>query len=136
MRLTRAEFNRIRPLQWNLKQYGHKVYNTPMTQTETQLFWLDFIRLVFAPKFKRQYGITRIPTFDQTQPVLLTDDLNLVLPASLETAMYYANNPTVPMSFSINVSQLSALVVGIVLILGLLVLNVLYGNRFPTRFII
>lgn len=136
MKLTLEEFNRIRPLQWHLKNYANKVYNTTINQTDTQLFWLDFMRFVFAPKFKSQYGITEITAFDQTQPVLVTDDLELVLPTDIETAMYYANNKTRPFKFSLNISKTIAMIVGILLIVVLVVLNVRFEKTFNFKNII
>lgn len=136
MQLTREEFNRIRQLQWKLQYQGNKVYNTTVTVTDAQLFWLDFMRLVFAPKFKKQNGVATINTFDQTQPVLLTDDLQLVLPTNLETAMYFANNTTLPMKFTVNLSQRTTLVVSVILILILISLNIFYGNKYNFKNII
>lgn len=136
MKLTIEEFNRIRPLQWHLKNYANRTYNTIVSQTETQLFWLDFMRLIFAPKFKNQYGITEISSFDQTQAVLLTDDLNLVLPVDIETAMYFANNKTLPFNFSLKISKTVVMIVGILLICILIVLNVRYEKKFNFRNII
>ncbi|ACH96202.1 Ac68-like protein [Oryctes rhinoceros nudivirus] len=121
MKLTIEEFKRIRPVQWSLRNFGKHVYNTTINQTETQLFWLDFMRLVFAPKFKTQYGVPKITNFDITQPVLMTDDLDLKLPTNIETAMYFANNTTVPVRFSINVNQLLVAIVAIVIIVALIV---------------
>lgn len=121
MKLTLEEFKRIRPVQWSLKNYGKHVYNTTINQTETQLFWLDFMSLVFAPKFKQQYGIPSIKNFDITQPVLLTDNLELTLPTDVETAMYFANNKTEPVKFSINVSQVFIMIISIVLTVVLLI---------------
>ena len=79
--------------------------NTPINQTFTQLFWLDFMRNVFAEKFKNQTGIQSIANFDITTPVLLSDDLELRLPTLLETVAYYANNKTPPVTFEIPISQ-------------------------------
>lgn len=136
MRLTPEEFNRIRPVQWSLKNYGYKVFNTTINQTETKLFWLDFMRLVFAPKFKKQNGITEISIFDLTQPVLITDDLDLLLPTNLETAMYYANNTTLPMKFMVNISKTFILILSIVMIFILIALNIIYGERLNFKNII
>lgn len=96
MRLTNQEFALIRPLQWVLCEYGNVVYNTPVDQTSTRLFWIDFMRYVFAPKYGTQCGITSINDFDTTQPVLLSEDMNLKLPTILETAMYFSNNQRFP----------------------------------------
>lgn len=136
MQLTLEEFNRIRPLQWRLRVYAGKAYNTPVDETQTQLFWLDFIRLVFAPKFKQQNGITKILQFDQTQPVLMTDDLNLILPTQMETAMYFANNKTLPMKFSIPVNQIVILVVAVTIIITTVVCNVLFANQLQWKLVI
>lgn len=122
MKLSLEEFNRIRPVQWHLINYGKRVYNTTINQTETQLFWLDFMSLVFAPKFKAQHGIPLIADFDITQHVLITDDLTLVLPTPLETAMYFANNlDGAPVEFAINIKQLTVLIISILAIVAVLV---------------
>lgn len=100
------------------------VYNTPSNDIETQLFWLDFMRLVFAPKFKRQNGITEIQKFDQTQPVLLSDSLDLILPAQLESAMYYADNRSEPpMRFQVPVGQVFVLIVAFLLFAAIVVFD-------------
>lgn len=118
MHLTWQEFAKIRPLHWQLKYVGDMVYNTPASDVETELFWLDFIRLIFAPKYKQQYGVTSIQNFDQTQPVLITDSLELILPVEMETAMYYANNKTLPaFRFQTPFKQITVLIVAIVLML-------------------
>lgn len=132
MFLTRDEFERIRPLQWTLQNYGNKVYNTIGSRTETQLFWLDFMRLVFAPKYRKQYGIMTIQNFDKTQPVLLSDDLELIVPADIEMAMYYANNTTLPMNFVINTSQLVAMIVAFVAIAILIIWNFIWTRNQTT----
>lgn len=128
MFLTRDEFNRIRPLQWTIQNYGNTVYNTINGRTETQLFWLDFMRLVFAPKYTLQNGIITIDNFDQTQPVLLTDDLELILPNDIDLAMYYANNTTLPMKFIINIPKLIVLVMVLLTFIILIVLNVKFDG--------
>ncbi|AUQ44018.1 putative Ac68-like protein [Esparto virus] len=132
MKLTLDEFNLIRPLQWTLVNYGNKVYNTTVDQIETQLFWLDFIRLIFAPKYKLQVGITSISNFDQTQPVLLTDDLELFLPTQLETAMYFANNQkSPPMRYALNINQLIILIIGIILMIILFISKTIVDRFLP-----
>lgn len=94
--------------------------NTPANQTFTRLFWLDFLRYVFAPKFKRQFGITKIAAFDASSPVIMSDSLDLQLPTPLETAIYYAENAdSPPIEFSINVTQTIPMIVAIVLLLGI-----------------
>lgn len=118
MRLTSEEFARIRELQWVLREYGGVVYNTPVDRTSTNLFWLDFMRNVFAPKYAAQRGITRISTvYDTNQPVMLTDELDLKLPTMLETAVYFANNQTLPSPvFVMNrVTRFGALAVAVVI---------------------
>lgn len=121
MKLTSEEFKRIRPLQWSLKSFGKHVYNTTINQTETQLFWLDFMRLIFAPKFKTQFGIPSMENFDITQPVMITDDLELQLPTLVETAMYFANNKTLPMQFAVDIDQLFSVIGSIFLIIALII---------------
>lgn len=116
MKLTLEEFRRIRPVHWSLKSFGKNVYNTTVNQTETQLFWLDFMRLVFAPKFKDQEGVPNISTFDITQPVLMTDDLHLKLPTLIETAVYFAENKTPPVKFAFGISQLTVFILTILVV--------------------
>lgn len=100
--------------------------NTPANQTFTQLFWLDFMRYVFVPKFKRQNGVKRIASFDTSAPVVMSDSLDLTLPTPLETAIYYAENVNrPPIEFQINLNQIYALIMGVVLLIGLLVLAML-----------
>lgn len=128
MKLTLEEFKRIRPIQWCLRNYGKHVYNTSINQTETKLFWLDFIRLVFAPKFKQQFGITELSDFDITQPILLTDDLELTLPTQIETAMYFANNKTPPIQFKININQLLTMIATIIIFVVIII-----GEHFVSK---
>lgn len=129
MKLSEEEFNRIRPLQWSLHSTVDKVYNTTTTPIETQLFWFDFLRLIFAPKFKAQSGITKITNFDATQPVLLSDDLELLLPSQMETAMYFADNmKKPPIKFSINITKIIILVVTITIIFIILGIDIIWGN--------
>lgn len=123
MKLTRAEFAKIRPLQWQLKYVGDMVYNTPASDVETELFWLDFMRLVFAPKYKLQNGVTDIRNFNQTQPVLITDSLELILPTQLESAMYYANNTTTPFRMQLPFRQLPVLIVAIIVLFIIVVVD-------------
>lgn len=105
MILKKEEFKQIRPLEWTVREYGGVMYNTLADETDTRLFWYDFMRLVFAPKFSRQWGVTQVPSFDQTQPVLMDDNLGLRLPTELETAAYYADNTTLPMLFTLPFTQ-------------------------------
>lgn len=133
MKLTRSEFARIRPLHWQLKYVGNMVYNTPASDVETELFWLDFMRLIFAPKYKQQHGVTNIQNFDQTQPVLITDSLEILLPVQLETAMYYANNSTEPFRLRLPFSQLAVFVLAIIIMLTLVVFDFWRLNRKNTN---
>ncbi|ATY70253.1 Ac68-like protein [Tomelloso virus] len=136
MKLTLEEFNRIRSVQWRMINYGKKVYNTTINQTETKLFWLDFMSLVFAPKFKTQYGVPSIAEFDITQPVLLTDDLELQLPTQIETAMYFANNTSIPIEFSAKIKQLIVVIVGVIVIILIVVAEHFVSKRVKFEHII
>lgn len=129
MFLTRNEFDRIRPLQWSLKNYGNEIYHTILDKTEIQLFWLDFMRLIFAPKYKNQNGVVNIENFDLTQPVLMSDEMELILPTDVNMAMYYANNTTLPMNFSINISQLTVMIASLVLFAILISLYFIYSRH-------
>ncbi|AYP97972.1 Ac68-like protein [Mauternbach virus] len=137
MKLTEHEFKLIRPLQWALVNHGSKVYNTTANATQTHLFWLDFMRLIFAPKFKKQHGITRVDNFDVTQPVLLTDDLELRLPTQIETICYFANNmDTLPMRFSTHLTKNLTLIIAIVLIVLIVGCDIIFGERLPLKYLI
>lgn len=121
MYLTAEEFAKIRPIEWVAKDIGGRLVNTPTNQTFTQLFWMDFVRYVFAPKFKRQSGVTSIASFDPTSPVLLSDELELQLPTPMETAMYYTDNAIgAPMKFAFPFSQLTALLVALLVLFAIL----------------
>lgn len=89
MKLTKKEFEQIRPLMWYKQQFGYEVYNTTDTP---QMFWFDFMKNVFAKYFKQQKAITQLSNIDVTQPVLMKNDLTLKLPLIMETVVYYAKN--------------------------------------------
>lgn len=130
MRLTKEEFKRIRPIEWVVRDVGGQMYNVPINQTFTKLFWLDFMRNVFAPKFKQQNGITAIATFDLERMVMLTDDLELELPTPLETAMYYANNADkLPINFMIPVLQIVPFALALMMLCVLLVVAIFVRPR-------
>lgn len=133
MKLTVEEFHRIRPLEWVIRSYGdnNKSYNSPVDMIETRLFWLDFIRNVFSPKFAAQRGITHIANFDLTQPVLLSDDLELRLPSVLESVVYFANasNNVDSKKFALPFDQLPALIVGVMSLILLLMVHVVLNRR-------
>lgn len=130
MILTEEEFSRIRPLKWIVRDIGtDRIINTTATSTDTQLFWLDFMRLVFAPKYKSQNSYTDINQFNINSSVFLSDDLELTLPQDLELAMYYANNKTLPFYFKIVPwKQLTILIIAVLLICLLMVFNFIYGK--------
>jgi hypothetical protein len=122
MLLTEEEFSWIRPLTWKSTVVGGRIYQTTADAIDTRLFWLDFLRLVFAPKYRRQGGITAITDFDVDRQVLLTDCLELMLPTEVETAMYYANNPTPPVTFEFSrISQTVVLFVTLAIIVLIVV---------------
>lgn len=92
MKLSVAEFKKIRTVQWCSKIMSNgTMYYTPIDNVSTNLFNLDLLRLVIAPKFKTQQAITNISNFDTTQPVILLPNLELKLSPDIETAMYFAN---------------------------------------------
>lgn len=125
MRLSKAEFAKIRPIEWVVRDFGGRMMNTPANQTFTRLFWLDFLRYVFAPKFKRQLGVTKIASFDASSPVIMSDSLDLQLPTPLETAIYYAENADKPpIEFSVNVTQTIPMIIAIVLLLGIVLVAI------------
>lgn len=85
MKITEAEFQKIRPLQWSLKNFGDDTYYTVNNELDTQLFWIDFIKNVYAPRFANQRMITTINNFDYTQSVLFnTNTGEIILPSHLD----------------------------------------------------
>lgn len=136
MKLTLEEFKLIRPVQWRLMNCGTGMYNTPINQTDTQLFWLDFMSLIFAPKFKKQNGVPLITSFDITQPVLITDDLELKLPTQVETAVYFANNTYAPVQFSFNIGQILVAIISILIIIILVISEHFIGKKIKTELLI
>lgn len=131
MLLTTEEFFRIRPLTWKSTVVGGRIYHTTADAIDTRLFWLDFLRLVFTPKYRWQDGITKMSEFDIDRQVLLTDSLELMLPTEAETAMYYASNPTPPVVFEFShISQTVVLYVALSII-AMIVLASFVLRRVP-----
>lgn len=89
MHLTKAEFLKIRPLNWTTQTINGKITYTTLSP---QLFWLDFVKFVFLPYFRQQNGITTITNFDINQPVVLFENLELKLSNTLESIVYFAKN--------------------------------------------
>lgn len=114
MKLTTEQFMRIRPLSWTINSNSDIIYHTTDTP---YLFWYDFMRKIFGPDYySKQRTITRIVNFDMQQPVLIDNELNLLLPVDIETAIYAANNQTLPKPFfSIGLNKFMVLFVIIVL---------------------
>lgn len=131
MKLQKEDLNLIRKLDWSITDYGNKTYNTVSTASQTKLFWIDFLTLVFAPKFASQKGITNISTFDNTQPVLLTDDLELVVPTPLETAWYFAiNQYEAPKTFNLKgVDYFTTFIITTIILVLLLLFNIFYSKK-------
>lgn len=95
MKLSVDEFQKIRTIQWsNRIMDDGTMYYTPVDEISTNLFNLDLLRLIIAPKFKTQQAITNIPNFDPKQPVILLPNLELKVSPEVETAMYFANRST------------------------------------------
>jgi hypothetical protein len=136
MYLSIDDFNKIRPLQWTIRNYNDISYHTVATETDTQLFWADFLRTIFAPRYAQQNAILYIDKFDQTQPVLLTDSMDLLLPNDIEVAMYYSiNRHEVPFQLMINVTMRTVLIVTIVIYIICLICYyaLKFTNKFKTR---
>lgn len=115
--MTAEEFKMIRSLKWAPIDINGEMFATILDQTEVHLFWLDFMKYVFAPKFQKQQAITTINNFNLTQPVYINEKLKLLLPNDLESVFYYANNQTLPFKFSINVSQGLIFIISIIILL-------------------
>lgn len=114
----------IRVLQWKLKEYNGKLYRTTLTMSDTKLFWIDFLRNIFAPLFARQRVITRLPAFDTSQPVLLEDSTNdLYLSTQFESVVYYSQNKDSPACVFLppfDINSITALLVAIIIIVLIL----------------
>lgn len=131
MKLQKEDLNLIRKLDWSITDYGNRTYNTVSTPSQTKLFWIDFLTLVFAPKFASQKGVTNISTFDTTQPVLLTDDLELVVPTPLDTAWYFAiNQHDPPKTFVLNgINYISTFIITTIILIILVFINMFYSSK-------
>lgn len=131
MFLTKKQFESIRQINWKLQDIADKTYYTAVNETDTYLFWFDFMRLIFAPKFEKQQGINYIANFDTSQPVLLSTDFELKLPTLIESAIYYADNQQVDAPFSINVSKNIVFIIAQLLLIVCLAINYFYtrGQR-------
>lgn len=105
MLLTKSQFGSIRTINWKLQSFADKTYYTAVNEIDTYLFWFDFMRNVFAPKFKSQQSVAFIAAFDMTQPVLLSPDFELKLPSLIESAIYYAENQKPSLPFSVPMSK-------------------------------
>lgn len=138
MKLTAEEFARIRPLTWQYTNVSDRVYQTTADAISTRLFWLDFLSLIFAPKFATQYGVPTLADFDVDQPVLMTDELELLLPTQAETAMYYADNLVPPFAaFSTGLSSSVVLSLALTAIAIVLALSVIVPPKWvPLRRIV
>lgn len=121
MKLTQSEFQSIRPLVWTKQKFGTELYFTPTTIEDTKLFWHDFILNVFVKKFKSQNTITTMYNFDQTFPVRISENYDLVLPAIMEKIIYYADNQKMPLNFSIPVPMKLSLCFGVFVLVCLVV---------------
>lgn len=131
MHLSREEFKRIRPLHWSLRTINNRAWYTLSSTVETQLFWLDFIRLVFAPRFAQQETVQEIGDFDQRQPVLLSENLELVLPADMESATFYeSNRGSSPIFCKLSNCGMNLwLIVAIVVMLMIIFLSMVWRNE-------
>lgn len=129
--MTINEYRKIRPLQWAQRQIGDDVYYTPLNETYTRLFWNDFIRYIFAPKFAKQNSIKTISEFDVTQPALITADLSIRLPAILETIAYLGDNQdeSVATTFSIKISSNVALLISLVILILLGISSLFFKKK-------
>lgn len=129
MILSEKQLNKdIRLLQWRLKEYNGKLYRTTLTMSDTKLFWVDFLRNIFAPLFAQQRVITRLPEFDTSQPVLLEDSTNdLYLSTQLESVIYYSQNkdsPACVFRLPFDINSITALLVAIIIIVLILFVSI------------
>lgn len=132
MILTKEEFKLLRPFNWTYRTYNSKIYNTIIGETQTRLFWLDFYRLIFAPKYAKQSGITSINDVDLTKPVLLSNELELIVSPELDAVAYFVDNAdSPPIKFSTGLTQMPVLIVACVLLFILLIVTLIFSSRTP-----
>lgn len=131
MYLTEEEFKRIRgPFDYTIREINGVVYKTLTNIESIHLFWLDFLKYIFAPKYKRQDAIIDIPSFDLSYPVLITKDQNLLLPPILETAMHFSNNRNSQSPFILNHCRiLVVFIISIFILIGLLSVSIISSNK-------
>lgn len=138
MRLTPEQFQTIvkgRNFTWTKKDVGGVMYNSLTNQTDTKLFWLAFFKLVFLPKFKTQKAVTRISEFDMSQPVLITDELQLSAPTMVDTVFYFADYAESPMSFRTGIPITTVFFGALVFFFMFILLSFFVPNRTKFRFI-
>lgn len=127
MYLTRDELqNKIRPLNWTVKRISDiHWYWTPIDSTSNHLFWIDFFRNIFAERFGRQMTVTNIYNFDTSLTVMITQDLNLIVPSVLEVINHSSEYGDLDESSNPKLFQ-TPFSGGVALIIGIFILCILY----------
>jgi hypothetical protein len=130
MQLTKEEFEKIRSFEWTHRSFNSKIYNTLINETQTRLFWLDFYRLIFAPKYAKQTAITSINDVDLSRPVLLDDNLDLIVSPEIESVAYFVDNQmSPPVKFTTGINQMSVLIVALILLVLIATITIISSGR-------
>jgi hypothetical protein len=121
MKITQAEFDKIRSFQWSLETVGGQVYYTIRNEIDARLFWLDFFYYIFADKFKSQSVVTRITAFDATQTVRLDPaKMDILLPNNLEVVAHILQTMN-ERPFSVPVSLTVSFIIAVIAFILLLI---------------
>lgn len=132
MKLSAAEFELIRPVQWSLIPYANKSYYSVNNELDRRLFWNDFMKFVFAPKFAKQNIINVINEFDNTQSVLFDPDTGEIkLPPSLEVVNHATKIKSFePLQFPITTQFVLVIAIIVYLILGV---YLMYAKKYTNN---
>lgn len=128
MILTLEEFKKIRKLNWYTTKINNKLYNTT---NQSELFWLDFVKNVFLPYYKKQNAVLKINDFKLTDPVYITDGLELLLPTPLESAVYYAKSESGLLQFSFDMPQILIVFISILVYIISIILVYIKNIKIP-----
>lgn len=131
MKLSLKEFEMVNRKQYNWIQttIGSRVYNTLTTSLETKLFWFDFLQFVFAPYFKEQRSITTLGAINLSEKVLMDNNLNVLLPPTLESVIYYGSNLYPPFKLDTKISMNVTTTFFSILIIALLIVRLITDSR-------
>lgn len=121
---------------WSLKTYNDELYYTINDAVSVKLFWIDFLRNIFAKKFQNQYGIQNVSNFDLNEPVLIkVSNFDLKLPQILESIFYFSDYKQNEKTFVIkNLTLKFSLIMTIIIYVILLVLILILPSFSTAKF--